>query len=97
MNNIEQQLIDEIKVYLQEFSEIVDLIEKHWYVIAKDLDDRDIGWYRPSFEYVINELPRLYKLVGKCKTNKTYTEIKSEYRDRMPPRYRYANEEEITS
>ena len=97
MNNIQEQVIDETRVFLAEAAEVVDLLEKYWYVIAEDLDDRDIGWYRPSFEYFINELPRLYKLVIKCKSNKTYMEIKKEYEDRMPPRYRYANEEEVTS
>ena len=88
-----QQLIDELRVLLDDAYDVVELIEKHWYTIADDMCDRDIGLYRPSFEYFINELPRLYKSLRKCKTNKTYMEIKSEYEDRMPPRYTYTTKE----
>ena len=93
MSNIEQKLVDETRVFLGEVCEVIDLIEDYWYMIADDMSDRDIGWYRPSFEYFINELPRLCKLVSKCKTEKGHLEIMTDYHDRMPPRYTYTTKE----
>jgi hypothetical protein len=68
--DLEKRLVVELDQFMSSVDTVIELmVEKCWDVVAEDMEDIDIGWYRPCVEYSMNNVEKVKKLVDEYETS----------------------------